>query len=115
MTSDMSSTRWPHLFAQLLRFVIAPLVLFSSGFFTADFLLSGVYTWPRTSRVFVLTLTMCVLAYEFVYKEQRAHSSNEAVGRPLKALVYSCAVPYAVGVVALIALARLAARAAGSN
>jgi hypothetical protein len=111
MTLDPLARRWSHLFAGLLQFVVAPLVLFSSGFFTADYFLSGVYTWPRTSRIFVLTLTMCVLAYEFVYKEQRARSPNGGNGRPFKALVYSCAVPYIVGAVALLALARLAAAA----
>jgi hypothetical protein len=114
MTNETSSARWQYVFAQLLRYVIAPLVLFFSGFFTADFLLSGVYTWPRTSRVVVLTLTMGVLAYEFIYKEQRAHSLDSH-GQPLKAVLYSCAVPYIAGVAALIALARLAARATAGN
>jgi hypothetical protein len=109
MTSHLLARRWPPLFAQLVRFVIAPFVLFSSGFFTTDFLLSGVYTWPRTSRVFVLTLTMCVLAYEFVYKEQQARLPRAANGRPLKALLYSCAIPYILGAIALLALARFAA------
>ena len=59
-------------FAGTVQFLIAPLILFVSGFFTADFALSGIYTWQRTSRVLVLTVTIAVLAYEFVYKEQRA-------------------------------------------
>jgi hypothetical protein len=107
MTIDRLSPRWQERFADSVRFGIAPVVLFSSGFFTADFFMSGVYTWPRTSRVVVLTLTVCVLAYEFVYKEHR----DRHVGRDpasLKPVLYSCALPYAMGILALVALARLA-------
>ena len=100
-------TGWNARFASAVRFVIAPLVLLSSGFFTANFLLSGVYTWPRTSRVFVLSLSLLVLAYEFVYKEQCLRFPNPSDDRPLKAVLYSCVLPYAVGALALIGLARL--------
>ncbi|HKW86605.1 MAG TPA: hypothetical protein VJM82_06025 [Nitrospiraceae bacterium] len=95
-------------FAEAVRIVIAPLVLLSSGFFTADFLLSGVYTWPRTSRIIVLTITLVVLSYEFVYKEQCVRRSGPSNGRALNALLFSCVIPYTVGVLALVALARLA-------
>ncbi|WP_447973517.1 hypothetical protein [Nitrospira sp. Kam-Ns4a] len=88
--------------------MIAPLVLLFAGFFTADFLLSGQYTWPRTSRVIVLTLTVLVLAYEFVYREQRGRCATSSDLRALRALLYSCAIPYTAGVCALLALARLA-------
>ncbi len=104
---------WHWWFSEAIRFVIAPLTLLCSGFFTADFLLSGLYTWPRTSRVMVLTLTVAILSYEFVYKEQRARetgvSSELAGARALKALLYSCVIPYAAGVLALLVLVRLAA------
>jgi hypothetical protein len=108
MTIDAVTSRWQDRFGEAVRFVVAPLVLFFSGFFTTDFVLSGMYTWPRTSRVFVLTVTIVVLAYEFVYKEQRSRSVGTMDRRPLKALLYSCVVPYGVGVLALLALARLA-------
>jgi hypothetical protein len=92
--------------------VVAPLVLLCSGFFTADFLLSGLYTWPRTSRILALTLTLVILSYEFVYKEQRAAqatlSGDHAGLRAVRALLYSCVIPYAVGVLALLILVRLA-------
>jgi hypothetical protein len=94
-------------FAGTIRFLIAPLILFLSGFFTADFALSGVYTWPRTSRVLVLTVTIAVLAYEFVYKEQRALQPDAPGALAVKAILYSCALPYALGVAALVALARM--------
>lgn len=103
-----SNAAWHAWFAEGVRLVVAPLVLFSSGFFSADFLLSGLYTWPRTSRVVVLTLTVAILSYEFVYKEQRARYATLPGDRPLKALVYSCMIPYAMGALALLALARLA-------
>ncbi len=94
-------------FAGTVRFLIAPLILFLSGFFTADFALSGVYTWPRTSRVLVLTVTIAVLTYEFVYKEQRALKPGAPGALAVKAILYSCALPYALGVAALVALARM--------
>jgi hypothetical protein len=95
-------------FASAVRFVVAPLVLVFSGFFTADFVLSGVYTWPRTSRVLVLSITLVVLAYEFVYQEQRLRFPNPSDDRPLKAVLFSCLLPYAVGALALVGLAKLA-------
>ncbi|MGH7235705.1 MAG: hypothetical protein ACREIO_04915 [Nitrospiraceae bacterium] len=97
--------RW---LAEGARLVIVPVVLFGSGFFTADFLVSGQYTWPRSSRIVGLTLTILVLSYEFVYKEQRARHSGRAGDHPLRALLYSCAIPYVVGALALLGLARLA-------
>ena len=102
-----SGSRWPQRFTDAVRFFVAPVILFTSGFSTTDFFLSGVYTWPRTSRVLVLTITVIVLSYEFVYKEQRALNPDSAEAFAAKALLYSCLIPYAVGVVALLALARL--------
>jgi uncharacterized membrane protein len=102
-----SGSRWPQRFADAVRFVIAPVILFVGGFSTTDFLLSGVYTWPRTSRVLVLTITVLVLSYEFVYKEQRALRSDAPEAFASRALLYSCVIPYALGVVALLALARM--------
>lgn len=94
-------------FAAVVRLVVAPVLMLFGGFFTADFLLSGAYTWPRTSRVFVLSLTLIVLAYEFVYKEQRVRFPEPSDPRPLRAVLSSCAAPYAVGALVLIGLAKL--------
>jgi hypothetical protein len=99
---------WHARFTEAVRLVIAPVLLFVSGFFTMDFLLSGMYTWPRTSRVVVLTLTIIVLAYEFVYREQQARFPERPTEDTLKTIVYSCVIPYAVGALSLVALARLA-------
>jgi len=93
--------------ASTVRFFVAPLILFISGFFTTDFLLSGIYTWPRTSKVLVLTITVLVLSYEFVYKEQRALRPDSSGSCAVRALLYSCVIPYVVGVIALIVLARM--------
>lgn len=88
------------LFAAAVRFIIAPLILLSSGFFTAGFLLSGHYTWPETSRVMVLTMTVVVLSYEFVYQEQRSRSATPE--HALSAVFYSCVMPYVAGVLLLL-------------
>jgi len=100
-----SPSRWAQRFADAVRFLLAPLLLFISGFSTADFLLSGAYTWPRTSRVLVLTITVIVLAYEFVYKEHLARVPDGS--RAMRTVLYSCVLPYVLGVAALLALAKM--------
>ena len=52
--------------------LVVPLVNAIGGFFILDFLLSGQYTWGRTLRTFVLSLSLVVLAFEFVYRDLRA-------------------------------------------
>jgi len=71
------------MFAQAIRYVVAPVILAMSGFFTVNFLVSGQYTWPRTSRVLALTLTLLVLSYEFVYKEQAATTGSNEQARSI--------------------------------
>lgn len=90
------------MFAEAVRWVLAPLVLLVSGFFTANFAISGQYSWPQTSRVLVLTLTVLILSYEFVYKEQL--SINIQPGRAKTVVLYSCLIPYAVGWVLMLVL-----------
>ena len=90
------------MFAEVVRWVLAPLVLLVSGFFTANFAISGQYSWPQTSRVSVLTLTVVILAYEFVYKEQL--SLHAQSGRAKAVVLYSCLIPYAVGWVLMLVL-----------
>ena len=94
---------WRHaFFPDSVRFVLAPLILFFSGFYTTNFLLSGAYTWPRTSQTFALTLIVVILSREFVYKEQR--SRYAAPGRAWATLAYSCVLPYMIGVVVVLTL-----------
>lgn len=99
------SRDWNTLLAESIRFVLAPLILLFSGFFTANFLISGQYTWPRTSRVFALTLTILILSYEFIYKEQLARGAT--MDRAKRVLLYSCIMPYVVGVLVMVALWKL--------
>ena len=92
----------PALFPNIVRFALAPLILVFSGFFTANFLVSGQYTWSRTTRTLALILTVVILSYEFVYKEQL--SRNEPRALAWSALLYSCAIPYVIGVLVMFAL-----------
>jgi hypothetical protein len=95
--SDSSQARagWHAFFAEAIRLALAPLILLFSGFFTANFAISGQYTWPRTSRTLALTLTVLILSYEFVYKEQLSrHASPD---RAKSILLYSCVIPYLFG------------------
>ena len=89
-------------FSDTVRFVLAPLTLLFSGYFTANFLISGAYTWPRTSRTLALTLTVLILSYEFVYKEQLTR--YESPDRAWSGLLYSCALPYGIGWLVMLAL-----------
>lgn len=98
-------SRWHQLFSDAIRWVLAPIILVFSGFFTANFVISGQYTWPRTSRVLALTLTVLILSYEFVYKEQCARGVAPERARPV--LVYACVVPYLIGWLLMLALWRL--------
>ena len=49
-----------------------------------------------------LTLTVLILSREFVYKEQRARGL--ASNRAWSVVLYSCALPYVIGVVVVLAL-----------
>lgn len=96
---------WHKLFTEAIRLVLAPLILLFSGFFTANFIMSGQYTWPRTSRTLALTLTILILSYEFIYKEQLSRDVSPAQAK--SAVLYSCVIPYVIGVLAMAALWKL--------
>ncbi len=93
--------------APAIQLVIAALVLCWSGFFTMDFLLSGVYTWPRASRVLALSLAVAILSYEFVYKERCVRADFLPGLIPIKSVVYFCFIPYLFGSFALLALLKV--------
>ncbi|MEY4526946.1 MAG: hypothetical protein RL768_665 [Nitrospirota bacterium] len=111
MTSNSPSNQvpspvdWHAYLAEAIRLALAPLVLLFAGFFTSNFIISGQYTWPRTSRTLALTLTVVILSYEFVYKEQLARRASPE--RAKSVLLYSCVIPYAVGVLVMLALWKL--------
>lgn len=96
---------WHKLFTETIRLVLAPLILLFSGFFTANFIISGQYTWPRTSRTLALTLTVLILSYEFVYKEQLSRHAPAAQAK--SAVFYSCVIPYVAGILAMVVLWKL--------
>jgi hypothetical protein len=100
---ELVDSRWQGWFSPAIRFIVAPLILLLSGFYTADFLLSGAYTWPKSSRTVVLTVTVAILSYEFVYKE--AHAAHGQTPSPWSTVLYSCVIPYGLGVLALLAMA----------
>ena len=47
-------------------------------------------------------LTVLILSHEFVYKEQLAR--NESPGRARAAVLYSCVLPFVIGVLVMLAL-----------
>lgn len=104
-TNPRQAFDWHKLFTESVRLVLAPLILLFSGFFTANFIISGQYTWPRTSRTLALTLTVLILSYEFVYKEQL--SNNVTPVQAKSAVLYSCVLPYVIGVLAMVAIWKL--------
>jgi len=94
-------SRW---WAGLFLAGVVPIVNAIGGFFTLDFLLSGQYTWGRTLRTFVLSLSLLVLAYEFVYRDLQTRHP-EWTGRRLlnHVLGYSVA-PFFGGMALLLLL-----------
>lgn len=110
MTRELPATTsiWHERFSVAIRSVLAPILFLWSGFFTADFVLSGTYTWPRTSRIFVLTTTLIILGYEFVYKSHRAAGPPRGDARARRAVRQACLLPYVagVGLLLLIVFAR---------
>ena len=100
-----SRTEWHTFFSEAIRLALAPLVLLFAGFFTTNFIITGQYTWPRTSRTLALTLTVLILSYEFVYKEQLARQVSP--DRAKSVLFYSCVIPYLMGVAVMCLLWKL--------
>ena len=98
-------TRLP--LSAIVHLLLAVLLLAWSGFFTMDFLLSGAYTFPRTSRAITLTFAAVILSYEFIYKEHLTRYSSMTGILPLKVIFYSCVIPYMVGSFVLLALVNL--------
>ncbi len=88
----------------IVNLVLAVFLSAWSGFFTMDFLLSGIYTWPRSSRVVTLTGAVIILVYEFIYKEHQTRHAAVTGIAPLRIVVYACMIPYMLGTLALLAL-----------
>ena len=99
------SRRWNGAFLVL----VVPIINAIGGFFTLDFILSGQYTWGRTMRTFVLSLSLLILAYEFVYRELQARYPEWA-GRRLLIHVLGYSVDPFFGGMALLLLLLAATR-----
>lgn len=98
--SSPGSRRWNGVFLVL----VVPIVNAIGGFFTLDFILSGQYTWGRTMRTFVLSLSLLVLAYEFVYRELQARYPAWTGRRLLSHVLGYSVVPFIGGMALLLLL-----------
>ncbi len=91
-------------FSARVILVLAVVLCAWSGFFIMDFLLSGIYTWPRSSRVLALVGAIFILSWEFIYKEHQTRHAALTGANPLKVVLYGCAIPYLAGTAALLTL-----------
>jgi hypothetical protein len=95
------------LTASFLHFFLAPVLGAFSGFHMASYLLVGLYTWPRTSRVIVLTIGMLIFSYEFIYKNNLSRPTSNWRHSSLESVLYTCVIPYMIGGGALLVIAGL--------
>lgn len=70
-----------------------------------SYLLVGLYTWPRTSRVLTLTLGTLVFVYEFIYKSQAPQFASEKRWTQVQWVLYTSLIPFVCGVVVFMAAA----------
>ena len=98
---DLPGWRWGGGFFLV---VVVPIVHAVGGFFILDFLLSGQYTWGRTLRTFTLSLSILVLAYEFVYRDLQARHPEWTGRRLLKSVMNYSVFPFLGGMALLLLL-----------
>lgn len=98
----MGSSKISTLF---LYFVLSPLLCAFSGFHITSYLLVGLYTWPRTSRVIVLTLGSLIFVYEFIYKSQAPQFASAKAWSQGQWVLYTSLIPFVCGVVVFMAAA----------
>ena len=97
----MGSSKLSSLF---LYFVFSPLLCAFSGFHMTSYLLVGQYTWPRTSRVLVLTLGTLVFVYEFIYKSQAPQFASAKRWSQGEWVIYTSVLPWVFGIGTLLML-----------
>ncbi len=97
----MGSNKLSTLF---LYFVLSPLLCAFSGFHMTSYLLVGLYTWPRTSRVLVLTLGTLVFVYEFIYKSPAPQFASEKRQAQGEWVIYTSVFPWIFGISTLLLL-----------
>lgn len=85
--------------------VLAPIVCAFSGFHAASYLLAGLYTWPRTSRVLVLIAGMLIFSYEFIFKQTAPPLASGKTLPPKTWVLYTCMIPFVIGAGALAIMA----------
>jgi hypothetical protein len=95
------------LSTSFLYFFLAPILCAFSGFHAASYLLVGLYTWPRTSRVIVLTIGMLIFSYEFIFKNNMARPTSKWRYSSLESVLYTCVIPYTIGAGTLLVIAAL--------
>ncbi len=89
-------------------FVILAIAVFLcawSGFFIMDFLLSGIYTWTRSSRALALVCVSLIVSYEFIYKEHLTRHTALTGIKPATVVRYFCVIPYLLGTSASLVIA----------
>ena len=87
-----------------LFFCLAPVLSAFSGFHTAGYILAGLYTWPRTSRVIVLTIGVLIFSYEFIFRNAHLPTANWRRS-PFESVIYTSIIPYALGAIVLMVVA----------
>lgn len=87
--------------------LLAPTLCAFSGFHAANYLLVGLYTWPRTSRALVLTVGMVIFSYEFIFRHEGPVFSSGKKLSQQEWILFSCVIPYFLGAGALGILAAL--------
>ena len=85
------------LSTSFIYFFLAPVLCAFSGFHTVSYFLVGLYTWPRTSRVIVMTIGILIFSYEFIYKNQMSRPTSNWRYSSLESVFYTCVIPYAIG------------------
>ena len=101
------STRpaWHVFFFHTLRYVPAPLLFVSSGFFHGEFHCERpLHLAPHQPRV---CLDPDAADSRLRVHLQGSHHSVEHPDRAFNAVLYSCMIPYALGVLMMLALAKL--------
>lgn len=98
----MGSSKLSTLF---LYFVLSPLLCAFSGFHMTGYLLVGLYTWPRTSRVLVLTIGTLIFVYEFIYKSHAPQFTSSKARSQGEWVFYTSLIPFVFGVAAFMAAA----------
>jgi hypothetical protein len=96
-----SGRRW---WSEWFLVVVVPIVHASGGFFILDFLLSGRYTWGRTLRTITLSLSLLVLAYEFVYRDLQTRPPDWTGRRLMNNVLGYAVFPFLGGMALLLLL-----------